>query len=93
MNIRGKIVWVSDIQSIPKKDGTMFQKREAVVETTGNKYANSLHFEITGEDVNHQFMMQGQEVDVEYNMTAVEYNGKFYNRARAWKITLVQKSS
>lgn len=93
MNIRGKIVWVSDVQSIPKRDGTMFQKREAVVETTGNKYANSLHFVITGEDVNHQFLLEGQEVEVEYNMTAVEYNGKFYNRARAWKITLVQKNS
>ena len=84
---------VSGVKAIPKRDGTMIQKREAVLKTTGNKYANSLHFEITGEDVNHQFLLEGQEVEEEYNMTAVEYNGKYYNRARAWKITLVQKSS
>lgn len=91
MNIKGKIISVSDIQSIPTKTGTMFQKREAVVETTGGKYANSLCFEVTGEDVNHQFLVQGQEVEVEYNMTAVEYKGKYYNRARAWKIVLQKK--
>lgn len=91
MNIRGKIIHVSEVQSIPKKDGTMFQKREAVIETPGGKWANSMCFEVVGDDVNHQFLREGQEVEVEYNMTAVEYNGKFYNRARAWKINLQQK--
>lgn len=91
MNIRGKIVWVSQIQMIPKKNGTMFEKREAVIETPGGKYANSMMFEVTGDDVNHQFLSVGQDVEVEYNMTAVEFKGKFFNRARACKINLQQK--
>lgn len=91
MNIKGKIIWVSDTQSIPKRDGTMFMKREAVIETSQSRYSNSLCFEVTGDDVQHQFLRVGQEVEIEYNMTAVEYKGKYYNRAHAWKISLQQE--
>lgn len=59
MNIRGKIIHVSEVQSIPKRDGTMFQKREAVIETPGGKWANSMCFEVVGDDVNHQFLREG----------------------------------
>lgn len=91
MNFKGKIVWVSDIQNIPTKDGRIFLKREAVIETTGDRYAQSLCFEVFGDDVNHQFLQVGQDVEVEYNMNAISYKDKHYNRARAWKISLQQK--
>ncbi len=92
MNFIGKIIWVGPVQNIPTRDKRMFQKREAVIETSGGKYAQSMCFEVVGDDVNHQFLREGQDVVVEYNMTCVEFNGKHYNRSRAWKIYLQQKA-
>lgn len=89
MNIKGKIKWVSEIKRFHTKDNRTIEKKEAVIETE-EQYPQSLFFEITGNDVQNEFLMEGQKVEVDYNMHAIEYKGKYFNRARAWKIVLQQ---
>lgn len=89
MNIKGQIKWVSPVTSFQTQDKRIFQKKEAVIETM-EQYPQSLCFEIIGENVNHQFLEQGYVVEVYYNMKAQEYQGRYYNKARAWKIVLIQ---
>lgn len=91
MEFRGKIRYVSPIKMIHTKQNKMIEKVEAVIETSGGRYAQSLAFEVIGDDVRHQFLRVGLEVDLEYNMNAIEYNGRFYNRATARRITLQRK--
>lgn len=88
MNFKGKVVWVSDVQNITTKDNKTFQKQEVVVET-GDRYPQGLCFEIWDEQVKHATLEVGKEIEVEFNMTVSEYNGRHYNRAKAWKITPV----
>ncbi len=87
MNIKGKITWVSEVQSFETRDRRMIQKKCAVVETL-ERYPQSLCFEVTGDDVQNQFLDVGQRVEVDYNMHAVEWHGRYFNQARAWKIVL-----
>lgn len=86
MNIKGQITVVKDIEPITTKDKRIILKRTAVVETDGGKYAQSLAFDVMGEDVNNQWLAVGQKVEVDYNCHVAEFNGKLYNNIRAWRI-------
>lgn len=91
MNIKGKIKWVSETSSFQTRDNRTMLKKEAVIETE-EQYPQSLMFEITGELVkNVETLMPGQKAEVDYNVHATEYKGRYYNHARAWKIVLVQQ--
>lgn len=85
MNFRGKIIELSEIQSITTKDNKLFQKREVVIETN-ERYPQSLMFEVTGNDVNHACLVPGMFIEVELNARATKYNNRWYNSLRAWKI-------
>ncbi|WP_415940699.1 DUF3127 domain-containing protein [Phocaeicola coprocola] len=86
MNIKGKIIIVKDTESITTRDNRTILKRTAVVETDGGKYAQSIAFDVMGEDVNNQWLAVGQKVEVDYNCHVTEFNGKLYNNIRAWRI-------
>ena len=86
MNIKGQITVVKEIESITTKDKRIILKRTAVVETDGGKYAQSIAFDVMGEDVNNQWLAVGQKVEVYYNCHVTEFNGKLYNNIRAWRI-------
>lgn len=86
MNIKGQITVVKDIESITTRDKRTILKRTAVVETDGGKYAQSLAFDVIGEDVNNQWLAVGQKVEVDYNCHVTEFNGWLYNNVRAWRI-------
>lgn len=86
MNINSKIIIVKDTESITTRDNRTILKRTAVVETDGGKYAQSIAFDVMGEDVNNQWLAVGQKVEVDYNCHVTEFNGKLYNNIRAWRI-------
>lgn len=90
MNIKGKITWVSEVQSIRTRDNRTLLKKEAIIETQ-ERYPQSLCFEVWGDDVQHQYLATGQLVEVDYNMHAIAYNGKYFNHAKAWKIILQEQ--
>lgn len=86
MNIKGQITVVKDIEPITTRDKRIILKRTAVVETEGGKYAQSLAFDVIGEDVNNQWLAVGQKVEVDYNCHVTEFNGRLYNNIKAWRI-------
>ena len=75
MNIKGKITMVKEVESITTRDKRLILKRTAVIETEGGKYAQSIAFDVMGEDVNNH---------------VTEFNGKLYNNIRAWRIKLIE---
>lgn len=90
MNIKGKITWVSEVKSYQTRDKRTFLKREAVIETQ-ERYPQSLLFEVSGDDVQNQYLAVGQLLEVDCNMSAVPFNDRFFNRAKAWKIIVLEK--
>ena len=77
-----------EVQKGTSKAGKEWQKLTFVVETD-EEYNNVYPFEVFGvEKVENfvKFNKVGQHVDVDFNVTANEWNGKYFTSLSAWKI-------
>ena len=81
--IKGKIKLIEEIQQVSDK----FKKRLFVVETSDEKYPQSIPLEFTQDKVSllDSFNV-GDEVTVAFNLRGNEYKGKHYLSLSAWKI-------
>lgn len=87
MEITGKIITVLDARSGQSKTtGNMWMSQEYVIETS-EQYPKRVCFNVWGEDKIRQFNIQvGQELTVSFDINAREYQGRWYNDVRAWKV-------
>jgi len=90
MDLTGKI-----IVAMPQKSGTSQRTgspwvvQEFVLETQ-DQFPRKLAFEVFGEDRLKQFNIQvGGEYKVSFDIDANEWNGRWYNRIRAFSVTPV----
>jgi hypothetical protein len=89
MEFTGKIVAVC-----PKKTGTAkttgnaWAAQEYVIEDAVNsQYPRKMVFEVFGEDRIAQFnIREGEDMTVQFDMDAREYNGRWFNSVRAWRV-------
>jgi hypothetical protein len=89
MNFYGRVEHVID-KSGTKKDGTPFTATQYVVTETTPSYPQSGLFETYGDRAGTAKV--GDEVEVEFNFRCDEYQGKYFGKNSAWKIT-VKKSA
>lgn len=87
MQIKGKITHILPIQSGTSKKGD-WQKRDIVIETDG-EYPKKVSVSIWNKLLDIP-IKEGIEVTAEIDINAKEYNGKWYNEVKAWKLD-VQK--
>ncbi len=87
MEITGKIITVLEARSGQSKTtGNMWMSQEYVIETS-EQYPKRVCFNVFGEDKIRQFNIQvGQELTVSFDINAREYQGRWYNDIRAWKV-------
>lgn len=85
--ISGKIVAVLDKRNgISASTNASWSVQQYVIETH-EQYPKKLCFDVFGEDKINQFNIQiGEELTVSFDINAREYQGKWYNSFRAWKI-------
>lgn len=88
MDIQGKIIWQSDPRSgVSKRSGSNWKSQDFVIETH-EPYPKKCIFTVFGEDRLKQFNIQvGQEYTVSVDIDAHEYNGRWFNDIRAWRVT------
>lgn len=85
MELSGRIKVVFDLKQI---NATM-NKREFVV-TTDERYAQEILFETFNEKTSIlEPFKAGDVVRVSFDIRGKEYNGRYYNNLRAWKIDRV----
>lgn len=91
MEIKGRIIAVLDKkQGTSQKDGKAWASQEFVIETM-EQYPKRCVFNVFGEDKLKQFnIQQGSEYLVKFDINAREYNGRWYNDIRAWKVEPAQ---
>ena len=89
MNFKGIVKDITAIQNITTKDNKQFQKITIVCESE-ERYPQTLAFDVIGEDVQKDLPALTDRVVVELNARATQYNGRWYNNLRAWKITKAQ---
>lgn len=87
MEIQGKIIAVLERKGgVSKKSGEAWASQEYVIETV-EQYPKRCLFNVFGEDKIKEFNIQlGCFYNVKFDINAREYNGRWYNEARAWKV-------
>ena len=87
MEIVGKAIAALPVKSgVSKKTGEQWQSREYVIETQ-EQFPKKMCFEVFGTDKLKEFNIRNNDlIKVHFDITAREYNGKWYNSIRAWKV-------
>ena len=86
MEITGKIIAVLPERGGIAKSGNEWKTQEYVIETH-EQYPKKVCFNVFGADKIAQFNIQvGDEMTVSFDINAREYNGRWYNDIRAWKV-------
>lgn len=86
MEITGKIIAVLEARGGISKTGNEWKMQEYVLETH-EQYPRKICFNVFGADKISQFNIQiGEEMTVSFDINAREYNGRWYNDIRAWKV-------
>lgn len=86
MEITGKIIAVLPERGGISKTGNEWKTQEYVIETH-EQYPKKVCFNVFGTDKIAQFNIQvGDEMTVSFDINAREYNGRWYNDIRAWKV-------
>ncbi len=87
MEISGKIINVLPERSgVSQRSGTPWKAGSFIVETI-EQFPKKCVFDVFGEDRLKQFNIQvGQMLTVSIDIDAHEYNGRWFNSIRAWKV-------
>lgn len=88
MEVKGKITKVLEKQSGVSKADKEWTKLSFILETT-EEYNNLYCFEVFGTEKVENFEKYnkvGQEVEVSFNVSTNEWNGKYFTSLQAWKI-------
>lgn len=95
MKVTGKITKISEVQTGTSKAGKEWKKLTFVLETTED-YNNVYPFTIFGEEKVDNFVKFNkvdQQVDVDFNISAREWEGKYFVDLQAWKIFKAEESA
>lgn len=94
MELIGKAIAALPVKSgVSQKTGEQWQSREYVIETQ-EQYPKKICFEVFGTDKLKEFNIRNNDlIKVHFDITAREYNGKWYNSVRAWKVEQVNPQS
>ena len=92
MEIIGKAIAALPVKSgVSQRTGEQWQSREYVIETQ-EQFPKKMCFEVFGTDKLKEFNIRNNDlIKVNFDITAREYNGKWYNSIRAWKVEHVNQ--
>lgn len=87
MELTGKVIAILPANSgISARTGNSWMSQEYVIEVPG-QYPRKMLFRLFGEDRIKQFNIQaGEEITVQFDIDAHEYNGRWFNEIRAYNI-------
>ena len=87
MELTGKIIAVMEARGgVSARTGNSWKTQEYVLEVPG-QYPKRCVFNVFGEDKINQFNIQnGDELTIQFDIDAREYNGRWYNDVRAYSV-------
>lgn len=89
MELAGKVIAVLEPRGGVSKNGNEWKVQEYVIETH-DQYPRRMCFDVFGADKIQQFNIQvGEELNVFFDIDAREWQGRWFNSIRAWKIERV----
>ena len=87
MELTGRIIAVLPANSgVSNRTGNPWMSQEYVIEVPG-QYPRKCVFRLFGEDRIKQFnIQQGEDLTVQFDIDAHEYNGRWFNEIRAYNV-------
>ena len=88
LKVKGKIIEILEVEKGTSKAGKEWQKQNFVIDT-GAKYNPEVCFEVFGKEKCEnlqKYNKVGQDVEVHFNVSSREYNGRYFHNLDAWKI-------
>ena len=87
MELTGKVIAILEARGgVSARTGNSWMTQEYVIEAPG-QYPRKMVFNIFGEDRIKQFNIQlNEEITVQFDIDAREYNGRWFNDVRAYNI-------
>lgn len=91
MELTGKIIAVMPAKSgVSPKTGNNWMTQEFVIEVPG-QFPKRCAFSVFGEDRIKLFNIQnGEDITIQFDIDAREFNGRWYNDVRAYTVTRPQ---
>ena len=89
LTIKGKLSKKLAKETVKTKDGKTYDKTTFVIDT-GDQYNPLIAFGLFGDKTALvDNVAIGQEIEVSFNLSSREHNGKWYTQADCWKISKV----
>ena len=87
MDLTGKVIAIMEARGgVSARTGNPWMTQEYVIEIPG-QYPRKMLFSVFGEDRIKQFNIQpGEEITVQFDIDAREYNGRWFNDIRAYNV-------
>ena len=95
MELQGKVIAVLQPREGVSKAGNNWKAQEYVIETE-EQYPKKMCFEIFGADRIQSMsplLQVGNTVKVSFDIDAREWNGRYFNSIRAWKVELPDQAA
>lgn len=93
MEIEGKIIVVLPAREGVSARGTQWKSQDYVIETH-EQYPKKCCFNVFGADKIQLFNIQsGEELRVSFDIDSHEYQGRWFNRIRAWKVERIDPNA
>lgn len=93
MELAGKVIAVLEPRGGVSKNGNEWKVQEYVIETH-DQYPRRMCFDVFGADKIQQFNIQvGEELNVFFDIDAREWQGRWFNSIRAWKVERVSANA
>ncbi|MDR0989322.1 MAG: DUF3127 domain-containing protein, partial [Prevotellaceae bacterium] len=87
MEFTGKVIAVLPLRSGTSARGEWKSQSFVVEDAVSGQYPRKLCFDVWGEDKLQQFNIQmGQTLTVSFDIDAHEYQGRWFNSIRAWRV-------
>ena len=90
MELQGRVIYISEPRTgISKSTGNPWMTQDYVIETH-EQFPKRMMFNVFGEEKIKQFNIQlGEELNVFFDINCREYQGKYFNDIRAWRVDRV----
>lgn len=87
MELAGKVIAILEPKGgVSKNTGNPWKTQDYVIETH-EQFPRRMVFNVFGEDKINQFNIQlGEEINVFFDINAREYQGRWFNDIRAWRV-------
>lgn len=89
MELTGKVIVVYPVkEGVGKTSGNPWKTQEFVIETR-EQYPKKCCLQVMNDNVERFALQVGMEVHVKFDITAREWEGRYFNTLTAWEVTVM----